>query len=91
MPCPARSHIEVAEKPYMTLLALQMRKIKVKALYNVIPERLVINVSNLGLGKTIKVGELSYEGLELITAKEAVVCAVKLTRAARGAQAAAGK
>lgn len=72
-------------------LALQMRKIKVKALYNVIPERLVINVSNLGLGKTIKVGELSYEGLELITAKEAVVCAVKLTRAARGAQAAAGK
>ena len=72
-------------------LALQMRKIKVKALYNVIPERLVINVSNLGLGKTIKVGELSYEGLELITAKEAVVCAVKLTRAARGSQAAAGK
>ncbi|EJX01947.1 ribosomal protein L25, Ctc-form [gut metagenome] len=72
-------------------LALQMRKIKVKALYNVIPERLVINVSNLGLGKTIKVGDLNYEGLELITAKEAVVCAVKLTRAARGAQATAVK
>lgn len=72
-------------------LSLQMRKLKVKALYNVIPERLVINVSNLGLGKTIKVGELSYEGLELLNAKEAVVCAVKLTRAARGAQAAAGK
>ena len=45
----------------------------------------------LGLGKTIKVGELKYEGLELLNAKEAVVCAVKLTRAARGAQAAAGK
>ena len=72
-------------------LALQVRKLKVKALYNVIPERLVINVTNLGLGKTIKVGELSYEGLELLNAKEAVVCAVKLTRAARGAQAAAGK
>ena len=37
------------------------------------------------------VGELSFEGLELISAKEAVVCAVKLTRAARGAAAAAGK
>ena len=72
-------------------LALQVRKLKVKALYNVIPERLVIDVTNLGLGKTIKVGELSYEGLELLNAKEAVVCAVKLTRAARGAQAAAGK
>ena len=72
-------------------LALQMRKIKVKALYNVIPEKLIINVSHLGLGKTIKVGELSFEGLELISAKEAVVCAVKLTRAARGAAAAAGK
>ena len=72
-------------------LALQMRKIKVKALYNVIPEKLTVNVAHLGLGKTVKVGELSFEGLELISAKEAVVCAVKLTRAARGAAAAAGK
>ena len=72
-------------------LALQLRKLKVKALYNVIPERLVVDVTSLGLGKTIKVGELSYEGLELINAKEAVVCAVKLTRAARGAAATAGK
>ena len=51
----------------------------------------VVDVTPLGLGKTIKVGELKYEGLELLNAKEAVVCAVKLTRAARGAQAAAGK
>lgn len=72
-------------------LALQMRKLKVKALYNVIPERLVVDVTSLGLGKTIKVGELSYEGLQILNAKEAVVCAVKLTRAARGAQAAANK
>ena len=72
-------------------LVLQMRKLKVRALYNVIPERLTINVAHLGLGKTVKVGELSFEGLELISAKEAVVCAVKLTRAARGAAAAAGK
>ena len=70
-------------------LALQMRKLKVKALYTSIPEKLTINVSHLALGKTIKVGELNYEGLELLNAKEAVVCAVKLTRAARGAAAAA--
>lgn len=72
-------------------LALQMRKLKVKALYNVIPEKLVINISHLGLGKTIKVGELCFDGLELLNAKDAVVCAVKLTRAARGAAAAASK
>ena len=72
-------------------LALQIRKLKVKALYSAIPERLIVNVTSLGLGKTIKVGELNYEGLEILNAKEAVVCAVKLTRAARGAQAAAGK
>ncbi|MBX9186802.1 50S ribosomal protein L25/general stress protein Ctc [Bacteroides sp. K03] len=72
-------------------LVLQMRKLRVKALYNIIPEKLTVNVSHLGLGKTVKVGELNYEGLELLNAKEAVVCAVKLTRAARGAAATAGK
>jgi ribosomal protein L25, Ctc-form len=70
-------------------LSLEMRKLRVKALYNNVPEKLHINISSLGLGKTIQVGELSYENLELINAKNAVVCAVKLTRAARGALAAA--
>lgn len=65
-------------------LQSQMRKLKVKALYNQIPEKLVINVAHLELGKTVKVGELNFENLELLNAKEAVVCAVKLTRAARG-------
>jgi large subunit ribosomal protein L25 len=68
-------------------LTLSMRKLKVKALYNEIPERLVINVDHLGLGKSMAVGDLHFEGLELMNAKNAVVCAVQLTRAARGAQA----
>lgn len=68
-------------------LTLSMRKLKVKALYNEIPERLVIKVDNLGLGKSMAVGDLHFEGLELMNAKNAVVCAVQLTRAARGAQA----
>ena len=70
-------------------LVLQSRKLKVKALYNTIPEKLIVNVAHLGLGKTVQVRELSFEGIEILTAKEAVVCAVKLTRAARGAAAAA--
>lgn len=70
-------------------LNLEMRKLKVKAPYKDVPEKLVINIDDLGLGKTIQVGELHFEGLELMNAKNSVVCAVKLTRAARGAQAAA--
>ena len=70
-------------------LQLTMKKLKVRAIYSNVPERLVINVDSLGLGKTMQVGELSFEGLELVNAKNAVVCAVQLTRAARGAQAAA--
>ncbi len=68
-------------------LSLQMRKLKVKAVYTEIPEQLFVDVTSLGLGKTIQVGALSFDGLELMNAKNAVVCAVKLTRAARGAMA----
>ena len=70
-------------------LSLSMKKLRVKALYTAIPERLVINVDHLGLGKTMQVGDIHIDGLELVNAKNAVVCAVQLTRAARGAAAAA--
>ena len=69
-------------------LTLSMKKLKVRALYTAIPERLVINVDSLGLGKSLAVGDIHIEGLELVNAKNAVVCAVQLTRAARGAAAA---
>jgi len=72
-------------------LSLEMRKLKVRAPYNEIPEQLFIDVTELGLGKTIQVGALSFDGLEITNAKNAVVCAVKLTRAARGAMAKSGK
>ena len=68
-------------------LSLEMRKLKVRAPYTDIPEQLFIDVTELGLGKTIQVGALSFDGLEITNAKNAVVCAVKLTRAARGAMA----
>ena len=72
-------------------LSLSMKKLKVRALYTNIPERLVINVDSLGLGKSLAVGDIHIEGLELVNAKNAVVCAVQLTRAARGAAAAAAR
>ena len=72
-------------------LTLSMKKLKVRAPYTAVPERLVINVDSLGLGKSMQVGDIHFDGLELVNAKNAVVCAVQLTRAARGAAAAAAK
>jgi large subunit ribosomal protein L25 len=69
-------------------LNLSIRKINVTAPYKQIPEILDIDVTNLGLGKAIKVGELSFEGLELATSAQVVVCSVKETRASKSAAAA---
>ncbi|WP_418801649.1 50S ribosomal protein L25/general stress protein Ctc [Porphyromonas sp.] len=69
-------------------LVREKRTLRVRAAYNKIPENLVIDVNDLKLGKTIQVHELSFEGLELVDAPQAVVCGVKLTRAARGKDAA---
>lgn len=66
-------------------LAASVRKLKVKAVHTAIPERLDIDVTHLELGKTIKVGELQFEGLELVTSPSVVVCQVKMTRNARSA------
>lgn len=72
-------------------LVLKMRRLKTKAIYTDIPEKLTVNVEKLGLGKSISVGELSYDKLELINPKEAVVCSVMMTRAAAAAAAAAAR
>lgn len=70
-------------------LNLSIRKINVTAPYKRIPEQLDIDVTSLELGKSIKVGQLSFEGLEIATPKEVIVCSVKATRASRSAAAAA--
>jgi len=72
-------------------LSQELRKLKIKAVYTDIPEALNIDVTNLGLGKTLQVGALSFEKLEIVTNKQSVVCAVKLTRVAKGLAAAAAK
>ena len=59
---------------------LSIRKINVTAPYQIIPEHLDVDVKNLRIGKSIKVGQLSYEGLDIATSKDVVVCSVKMTR-----------
>ncbi len=72
-------------------LSQELRKLKVKGLYKNVPDVLNVDVTNLGLGKTMQVGTLAFENLEIVTPKQAIVCAVKLTRVARGLAAAAAK
>ena len=63
-------------------MSLSLRKLNVKAPYKSLPEHLDVDVTALTIGKSIKVGQLSYEGLELVTGKDVVVCSIKMTRAA---------
>jgi large subunit ribosomal protein L25 len=64
-----------------------MRKIKVKGFATNIPEQLFVNIDHLQLGKVVKVGELSFDNIELVSPKNSVVCAVKMTRASQSAAA----
>lgn len=68
-------------------LMAMVRKLSVKAPYAAIPETLPVDVTKLAMGKSIKVGDLHYEGLELVTPKEVIVCTIKMTRAAAAAAA----
>ena len=70
-------------------LSLETRKLKVKGLYKNIPEKIDVDVTSVGLGKTVQVGKLQVKDLEILNNKNAVVAQVKLTRAARGAAEAA--
>src|SRR5574344_1105405 len=64
---------------------LTIRKINVTAPYQQIPEHLDVDVTALKIGKSIKVGELSFEGLEIATSKDVIVCSIKMTRQAQQA------
>ena len=69
-------------------LSLIVRKVNVTAKYQDIPETLDIDVTNMTIGKSIKVGDLKFEGLEMATSKEVVVCTIKATRKSTAAAAA---
>ena len=70
-------------------LSQAVRQLNVTAPYKQIPEVLDIDVTELKLGKAIMVAELNFEGLEIATPAQGVVCSVKATRASRSAAAAA--
>ena len=59
-----------------------LRRVKAKALYTAIPEKIEIDVTPLTIGKSFKVGDLQVEGIEFVSPKDAVICTVLSTRSA---------
>lgn len=70
-------------------LALAKRKLRVSGLEEHLPDSIDVDVTELGLGKSIFVSDVKVDNLNILTPATTAVCAVRMTRAARGAQAAA--
>lgn len=66
-------------------LKLNLRRLKIKALAKDLPDTIDINVTKLGIGQNIKVGDLTLKNIEILDKKSNVVVAVTITRAAKGA------
>ncbi len=69
-------------------LVLSARKLIVSALVENLPDEIVVDVTSLGVGKTIFVGDLKFDNLKFVTPATTAVCAVRVTRASRGNDAA---
>lgn len=62
-------------------LLQKMRKIAVKAMPDALPAEIVVDVTEMRIGNSIKVGELgTTEGLEFLAPDNSVVCIVKIIR-----------
>jgi large subunit ribosomal protein L25 len=63
-------------------LIIKRRHLKVKGFANDLPEELVVDVTNLKIAHSIKVGELAYDKIELIDPKITTVVTVATSRVA---------
>jgi large subunit ribosomal protein L25 len=61
-------------------LRIKRRSLRVKGLAADIPDHLTIDISKLQIGQSIKIGDLSYDKLEIIDTKRAMVVAVAVSR-----------
>ncbi len=61
-------------------LQLSMRRVKVKGLVKNIPDTLEIDITHLGVGKTITCGDIKIDGLTLLHPENLAIVGVKVTR-----------
>ena len=69
-------------------LKVNLRKLKVKGVAANLPDTIRVDVTELGLGQSIKVGDLKADGIMLLNNKSDVIATVTVTRAARAAMSA---
>ena len=67
------------------------RSLKVQALMKDLPDQLDIDVTPLGLDKRMVAGDLKFDGLQILSDKNTIICRVKTTRAMQQAAAEAAK
>ena len=65
-------------------LVQDSRKLKVRGLVKNIPDEIVLDITDLGVGKSLRVGDLTHDKVEFRDLKNNPVVSVRLTRAARG-------
>lgn len=70
-------------------LSIEKKRLKVKAFVKDMPEIIDIDITNLGMGKTIRIGELKSDNVEFVESASIPVVTVKATRAAKEAAEAA--
>jgi large subunit ribosomal protein L25 len=64
-------------------LSLRRRTLKVRALAKHLPEFLTIDITNLKIHQSVKVGDLSYDNIELLDPKISTVLAIATSRVAQ--------
>ena len=69
-------------------LMVHSRKLRVRSLIDELPDELKIDVTHLQLGKQIYAGKLSFDKVQIVSPKNTLICAVRLTRSAIAAAAA---
>ena len=61
-------------------LRVKRRTLKVKGLTKYIPDHMTIDITGLGIGQSVKIGDLNYENLDIIDNKRAMIVAVEVSR-----------
>lgn len=59
-----------------------LRKLKVKGLISALPDNIEIDITKLRIGRSVKVGEISIDGVEILDPASNVVVSVKTARGA---------
>ena len=59
-------------------LILSKRKVRISATMENLPDEIVVDVTTLGLGKSIFVGDLKYDHITILTPATTAICAVSI-------------